>query len=118
MEAISAMILLDTDVLIDCLRGLPAAAVWLRDSANQEFAIPAEGPQVGVPQLPVAFPPPEHLGNSGEDGHQPDLFQERGSLHLRHFPCPAAAVPRQRVGHVGAGRVLRRVLQEGPPQLV
>ena len=40
MEAIPAMILLDTDVLIDCLRGLPAADVWLRESANQEFAIP------------------------------------------------------------------------------
>ena len=34
------MILLDTDVLIDCLRGLPAADVWLRESADQEFAIP------------------------------------------------------------------------------
>jgi predicted nucleic acid-binding protein len=32
--------LLDTDVLIDCLRGLPAADVWLRESADQEFAIP------------------------------------------------------------------------------
>ena len=34
------MILLDTDVLIDCLRGLPAADVWLRESAEQDFAIP------------------------------------------------------------------------------
>jgi predicted nucleic acid-binding protein len=34
------MILLDTDVLIDCLRGLPAAGDWLDESANLEFAIP------------------------------------------------------------------------------
>jgi len=34
------MILLDTDVLIDCLRGLPAADAWLRESADQIFAIP------------------------------------------------------------------------------
>jgi len=34
------MILLDTDVLIDCLRGLPAADAWLRESADQVFAIP------------------------------------------------------------------------------
>ncbi len=34
------MILLDTDVLIDCQRGLPAAADWLSKSTNQEFVIP------------------------------------------------------------------------------
>jgi len=34
------MILLDTDVVVDCLRGLPAADVWLRESADQMFAIP------------------------------------------------------------------------------
>ncbi len=34
------MILLDTDVLIDCQRGLPAAGDWLSQSSNQEFAIP------------------------------------------------------------------------------
>lgn len=34
------MIFLDTDVLIDCLRGLPAADAWLRESADQQFAIP------------------------------------------------------------------------------
>lgn len=34
------MILLDTDVLIDCLRGLPAADTWLSESADQVFAVP------------------------------------------------------------------------------
>jgi predicted nucleic acid-binding protein len=34
------VILLDTDVLIDCLRGLPAADAWLEESADQVFAIP------------------------------------------------------------------------------
>ncbi len=34
------MIFLDTDVLIDYQRGLPAAATWLRESASQPFAIP------------------------------------------------------------------------------
>jgi len=34
------MILLDTDILIDCLRGLPVAGDWLRKSADQVFAIP------------------------------------------------------------------------------
>jgi len=34
------MILLDTDVLIDCLRGLPTADEWLRESSDQTFGIP------------------------------------------------------------------------------
>jgi predicted nucleic acid-binding protein len=34
------MILLDTDVLIDCQRGLVAAGDWLSQSSNQEFAMP------------------------------------------------------------------------------
>ena len=34
------MILLDTDVLIDCLRGLPSADEWLHKSSDQSFAIP------------------------------------------------------------------------------
>ncbi len=34
------MILLDTDVLIDCLRGLPSADEWLRESSGQGFGIP------------------------------------------------------------------------------
>jgi hypothetical protein len=34
------MILLDTDVLIDCLRGLPSANEWLRESSGQNFGIP------------------------------------------------------------------------------
>ncbi len=34
------MIFLDTDVLIDYQRGLPAAATWLRASSSQIFAIP------------------------------------------------------------------------------
>jgi predicted nucleic acid-binding protein len=32
--------LLDTDILIDCLRGLPAAQTWLAGSANQTFEVP------------------------------------------------------------------------------
>ncbi len=47
MEAISAMMLLDTDVLIDCLRGLSATDVWLRESADQEFAIALDEDVVG-----------------------------------------------------------------------
>ncbi len=31
---------LDTDVLIDFQRGLPAAAAWLRDDATQRVALP------------------------------------------------------------------------------
>jgi hypothetical protein len=34
------MILLDADVLIDCLRGLPSAGRWLRESSDQVFGIP------------------------------------------------------------------------------
>lgn len=34
------MILLDTDVLIDCLRGLPSAQTWLQASSDQVFGIP------------------------------------------------------------------------------
>jgi predicted nucleic acid-binding protein len=34
------MIFLDTDVLIDCQRGLPAAAAWLQTEATQRFVIP------------------------------------------------------------------------------
>jgi len=34
------MILLDTDVLIDCLRGLPSADRWLRTSSDRDFSIP------------------------------------------------------------------------------
>ncbi|MEJ5308928.1 MAG: type II toxin-antitoxin system VapC family toxin [Anaerolineae bacterium] len=34
------MIFLDTDVLIDCQRGLPAAAAWLRQNETTAFAIP------------------------------------------------------------------------------
>lgn len=32
--------LLDTDVLVDCLRGWPAAEQWLRECATEPFAIP------------------------------------------------------------------------------
>lgn len=32
--------LLDTDVLIDCLRGVPAARDWLSRSADQPFQVP------------------------------------------------------------------------------
>lgn len=34
------MILVDTDVWVDCLRGLPAATEWLRGHSNEKFAIP------------------------------------------------------------------------------
>ena len=34
------MSLLDTDVLVDCLRGTPAAEAWLHDSANEDFRVP------------------------------------------------------------------------------
>ncbi len=34
------MILLDADVLIDCLRGLPSAERWLRETSDQAFGIP------------------------------------------------------------------------------
>jgi hypothetical protein len=34
------MIFLDTDVLIDCQRGLPAAEAWLKTAADQTFSIP------------------------------------------------------------------------------
>ncbi len=34
------MILLDTDVLIDCLRGLASADRWLRHSSDRVFGIP------------------------------------------------------------------------------
>jgi len=34
------MILLDADVLIDCLRGLPSAERWLRESSVRVFGIP------------------------------------------------------------------------------
>jgi predicted nucleic acid-binding protein len=32
--------LLDTDVLIDCLRGMPEARSWLAENAAEEFQIP------------------------------------------------------------------------------
>ncbi|MCS6909268.1 MAG: hypothetical protein NZM11_01680 [Anaerolineales bacterium] len=32
--------LLDTDVLIDCLRGTPAARSWLSSNAAQSFQVP------------------------------------------------------------------------------
>ena len=34
------MILLDADVLIDCLRGLPSVGRWLRGSSELTFGIP------------------------------------------------------------------------------
>lgn len=34
------MILLDTDVLVDCLRGTPSARTWLAQSAEEPFAVP------------------------------------------------------------------------------
>ena len=34
------MVLLDTDVLIDCLRALPAAKQWLESQADERFGIP------------------------------------------------------------------------------
>jgi len=34
------MILLDTDILIECLRGRPLAAEWLSTAAGQEFGVP------------------------------------------------------------------------------
>ena len=33
-------VLLDTDVLIDCLRGTPAARVWLEQAESQAFQVP------------------------------------------------------------------------------
>ncbi len=33
-------VLLDTDVLIDCLRGVPAARAWLAQSGGQAFQVP------------------------------------------------------------------------------
>jgi predicted nucleic acid-binding protein len=34
------MVLLDTDVLIDCLRGKPAADIWLATILTESFAVP------------------------------------------------------------------------------
>jgi predicted nucleic acid-binding protein len=34
------MLLLDTDVLIDCLRGMPAAKLWLASAAGEAFGVP------------------------------------------------------------------------------
>ena len=34
------MLLLDTDILIDCLRGVPAARTWLESVAAETFGIP------------------------------------------------------------------------------
>ncbi len=34
------MLLLDTDILIDCLRGVPAARTWLESAAAEVFGIP------------------------------------------------------------------------------
>ena len=34
------MILLDADVLIECLRGKPSALEWLRAAPDREFAVP------------------------------------------------------------------------------
>ena len=34
------ILLLDTDVLVDCLRGWPAAEQWLRENAGQPFLVP------------------------------------------------------------------------------
>lgn len=34
------MLLLDTDILIDCLRGVPAARTWLESAATEAFGIP------------------------------------------------------------------------------
>lgn len=35
------MILVDTDVLVDCLRGAATAQAWLQQQAQQPFAVPA-----------------------------------------------------------------------------
>jgi len=35
------MILLDTDVLIGCLRGLPSADEWMQESSAHNFGIPS-----------------------------------------------------------------------------
>ena len=32
--------LLDTDILVDCLRGVAAARTWLESAASQTFGIP------------------------------------------------------------------------------
>ena len=34
------MLLLDTDILIDCLRGVSAARAWLESAATEAFGIP------------------------------------------------------------------------------
>ena len=34
------MLLLDTDILIDCLRGVPPARTWLESAAAEAFGIP------------------------------------------------------------------------------
>jgi predicted nucleic acid-binding protein len=34
------MVFLDTDVLVDCLRGLPSAQEWMARSSSEEFQIP------------------------------------------------------------------------------
>jgi tRNA(fMet)-specific endonuclease VapC len=34
------MILIDADVLIDCLRGTPSARAWLEETATESFHIP------------------------------------------------------------------------------
>lgn len=34
------MVCVDTDVLIDCLRGLPEAQTWLASAAREEFLVP------------------------------------------------------------------------------
>ncbi len=34
------MNLIDTDVLIDCLRGTPSATAWLKQLARQSFVVP------------------------------------------------------------------------------
>ena len=34
------MVLLDTDVLIDCLRGVPPARIWIESAPTEAFGIP------------------------------------------------------------------------------
>lgn len=40
MEALPVTVLIDTDVLVDCLRGVPAARRWLESHSAERFLIP------------------------------------------------------------------------------
>jgi predicted nucleic acid-binding protein len=62
------MLLLDTDILIDCLRGVPAARTWLESAAKEAFGIPG----IVAMELLIGARRHRRICNTGASPWRPD----------------------------------------------